>query len=113
MYTYHTDPGHGWLEVRREELISMGIAKDISPYSYADGERVYLEFEDDRGVVDMKDAIAERAEIVTALNAAINLISAINTAFYVDGTRKALNPVMDRTKPANDHFRALLKRLED
>ena len=42
-YTYFKDPGHGWLRVKRTELESLGIAGDITPYSYAKGQWVYLE----------------------------------------------------------------------
>jgi hypothetical protein len=40
---WHIDPGHGWLEVKRAELESLGIAHKISPYSYEKNDRVYLE----------------------------------------------------------------------
>lgn len=42
-YTYFTDPGHGWLRVKRAELNDLGIANKISPYSYMRGDYVYLE----------------------------------------------------------------------
>ena len=42
-YTYFTDPGHGWLRVKRAELNVLGIANKISPYSYMRGDYVYLE----------------------------------------------------------------------
>lgn len=44
-YTFHQDPGHGWLEVPRAELQALGIAHRISGYSYEsrDGATVYLE----------------------------------------------------------------------
>ena len=42
-YTYFTDPGHGWLRVTRKELVTLGIDKDITRYSYARGAWVYLE----------------------------------------------------------------------
>ena len=42
-YTYFTDPGHGWLRVKRAELHELGIAYEITPFSYARGEWVYLE----------------------------------------------------------------------
>ncbi len=44
-YIFHEDPGHGWLEVRRAELLRLGISKTISRYSYlsADRQRVFLE----------------------------------------------------------------------
>jgi hypothetical protein len=41
--TFHTDPGHGWLEVTRADLVELGILGLISPYSYTDGPRFYLE----------------------------------------------------------------------
>ena len=33
-YTFHTDPGHGWLEVPKAELERLGILDKISHYSY-------------------------------------------------------------------------------
>ena len=42
-YKLHTDPGHGWLAVRRKELAELGIADQISRYSYVKGETAYLE----------------------------------------------------------------------
>jgi len=42
-YTKHEDPGHGWLEVPKRELIELGIADQISDYSYQDKDNVYLE----------------------------------------------------------------------
>lgn len=45
MYTYHQDPGHGWVEVPRKLIEDLDIAMDISHYSYVseDGYRVFLE----------------------------------------------------------------------
>lgn len=40
---FHTDPGHGWLEVDRADLVALNIAHLISPYSYQKGRRAYLE----------------------------------------------------------------------
>jgi hypothetical protein len=42
-YDLYEDPGHGWLKVRRAELESLGIADQITPYSYERGEYVFLE----------------------------------------------------------------------
>lgn len=42
-YLYFMDPGHGWLKVKRSELLELGIANQISTYSYQLGEWVYLE----------------------------------------------------------------------
>ena len=43
MYKFTSDPGHGWLHVKREELTRLGIADKISAYSYQHGGMVYLE----------------------------------------------------------------------
>ena len=48
-YTYFTDPSHGWLRVTRKELVTLGIDKEITPYSYARGAWVYLEEDLDMG----------------------------------------------------------------
>jgi len=37
------DPGHGWLQVHRGELVKYGIEAKISSFSYQHGETVYLE----------------------------------------------------------------------
>ena len=42
-YRFISDPGHGWLEVPRAELDSLGISHKISEYSYQKGELAYLE----------------------------------------------------------------------
>lgn len=42
-FTLHSDPGHGWLEVPRGLLDTLGIAADISPHSYIRGDTAYLE----------------------------------------------------------------------
>jgi hypothetical protein len=42
-YTFHTDPGHGWLEVSRSELAMLHIDDAISAYSYQAGDKVFLE----------------------------------------------------------------------
>lgn len=43
VYIFHQDPGHGWLAVKRKELIDLGLADCISSYSYQKGKTVYLE----------------------------------------------------------------------
>ena len=42
-YRFITDPGHGWLEVPRAELDALGIANQISAYSYQRDDMTYLE----------------------------------------------------------------------
>lgn len=41
------DPGHSWLRVPKQLLIDIGIAADISPYSYEAGKHAYLEEDGD------------------------------------------------------------------
>ena len=46
MFTFHTDAGHGWLEVSGTQLVTLGLSpRDFTRYSYrsADGSRFYLE----------------------------------------------------------------------
>jgi hypothetical protein len=43
MFTFHTDPGHGWLEVPRKMLTELGIDGEITGYSYQRGGLAYLE----------------------------------------------------------------------
>lgn len=40
---FYSDPSHGWLEVKRADLIKLGIEDDISGFSYQKGSKVYLE----------------------------------------------------------------------
>jgi hypothetical protein len=40
---FYSDPGHGWLAVKRSTLIELGIDGLISTYSYQRGNTVYLE----------------------------------------------------------------------
>jgi hypothetical protein len=41
--SFHCDPSHGWLEVNRADVDALNIADKISPYSYLNGDRVFLE----------------------------------------------------------------------
>ena len=46
-YDFYNDPGHGWLKVKRQELVELGIETQISGYSYQKGDAVYLEEDSD------------------------------------------------------------------
>ena len=48
-FTYHQDPGHGWIEVDTQVLEALGIASKISGYSYISGTTAYLEEDCDAG----------------------------------------------------------------
>lgn len=60
VYTFYSDPGHGWLRVPMNELIDLDIAPKISAYSYVyrNGKWVYLEEDIDAG--KFIDAYVER-----------------------------------------------------
>lgn len=42
-FKFHSDAGHGWLEVPRAEINKLGIGKAITGYSYQNGNSVFLE----------------------------------------------------------------------
>ena len=42
-FTFYSDPGHGWLAVPRALLHDLGIADEITPYSYQRLDTVFLE----------------------------------------------------------------------
>ena len=65
-FTIHTDPGHGWIEVPLPIIAKLGIAKDISSYSYTDGRNAYLEEDCDAWVFvkAFEKAHGARPEIV-------------------------------------------------
>ena len=50
-FTYHQDPGHGWLEVTLSDINKVGLLwGDFSRYSYHDGPIAYLEEDCDMAV---------------------------------------------------------------
>jgi len=40
---FHNDGGHGWVACKKDLVIALGIAGDISRYSYQRGQTAYLE----------------------------------------------------------------------
>lgn len=52
-YMFISDPGHGWLAVPATTIRKLGLAQDISPYSYVSdsGKTVYCEEDCDAGLV--------------------------------------------------------------
>jgi len=46
-FIFHEDAGHGWLAVKRQDLIDLGILDKVSSCSYEKGDTVYLEEDDD------------------------------------------------------------------
>jgi len=41
--TFYADAGHGWLKVKKTELVRLGISEKITAYSYQFKEWAYLE----------------------------------------------------------------------
>ena len=37
-FVFFSDPGHGWIRVKKTLLEALGIAERITPYSYENGE---------------------------------------------------------------------------
>jgi hypothetical protein len=59
-YTFHEDPGHGWLQVPRSELVRLGIAGQVSSYSYQAAGDVFLEEDCDLSLfMEAKEAKGE------------------------------------------------------
>lgn len=46
-YTFHSDSGHGWLQVPVKDVIESGI--EVSDYSYRLNDTAYLEEDSDAG----------------------------------------------------------------
>ena len=62
-YIFHSDPGHGWLAVKRAELIRLNILDRVSPYSYQNGQTVYLEEDGDASLfLNRKEEVGEEVE---------------------------------------------------
>jgi hypothetical protein len=60
-FTYYTDPGHGWIRVKKQLLIQLNIAFDISNYSYMKGNFAYLEEDCDMGIFcEAKERLGEK-----------------------------------------------------
>jgi hypothetical protein len=57
-FDFLSDPGHGWIKVPRALINSLGIAANISRYSYQRGEFAYLE--EDRDLSVFFNAYRER-----------------------------------------------------
>lgn len=65
-YTFHTDPGHGWLAVPCIELRALGIADKITPYSYLSRDASTAFLEEDCDYATFAAAKRERGEAIDA-----------------------------------------------
>lgn len=48
-FDFISDPGHAWLKVPHKMLADLGIAEQITTFSYSRGEYAYLEEDQDAG----------------------------------------------------------------
>jgi len=46
-FNLHTEPGHGWLAVKKCLIYELGLAGKISAWSYMQGKSAYLEEDND------------------------------------------------------------------
>ncbi len=53
-YDFYSDAGHGWLKVKKKELVTLKIADKITSFSYMRGEWAYLEEDDDASTFIMQ-----------------------------------------------------------
>jgi hypothetical protein len=59
---FFSDPGHGWLRIKRSRLQELGIEEKISGHSYQQGEHVYLEEDMDMSTYLNAEGIASTSE---------------------------------------------------
>jgi hypothetical protein len=60
---YYTDPGHGWIAIKRKVLNDLEVADKITVFSYQKGQTVYLEEDCDAFLVMQK--LSEKGITVT------------------------------------------------
>ncbi len=47
VFIFQSDAGHGWMAVKRKDLVDLKIAHQITSHSYQRGQTVYLEEDQD------------------------------------------------------------------
>ena len=50
-FQLYSDPGHGWVKVKKSVLVKLGIADKISSYSYMRNDDAFLEEDCDASVL--------------------------------------------------------------
>jgi len=111
-YHFYMDPGHGWLKVPLEELEELGIAGDISPYSYMRSGYAYLE--EDSDAVKFIEAMKNRGVKVKLEEHTANRESRIRRydMYETPMFLKAYKAVMTSgTQEELDEFMAVLSRI--
>ena len=67
-YKLYSDPGHGWLSVKRKDLEELNILKEVSHCSYQKGKSVYLE--EDSDLMKFIDAYKEKNGVAPVIKEA-------------------------------------------
>jgi len=49
VFNHHSDPGHGWVAVKKDLVRELGIIEQITRCSYMQGQSAYLEEDCDAG----------------------------------------------------------------
>lgn len=102
-YRFFEDPGHGWLEVPRREVVASGAR--ISRYSYynPDTDMVYLE--EDCDALSFLEAIGAKPETVgkTVWSSMPRRLPAYNPADFIDGHVSVIRPDTSGKLPAESH----------
>lgn len=63
---FMSDAGHGWLSVKKKELVELGIANKISGYSYMKGQSAYLEEDCDAEIyMDAQQKVSVGVKVVS------------------------------------------------
>lgn len=64
-YRFISDPGHGWLEVSKDELTRLGLTDKVSHYSYQHEDKAYLEEDCDLSLfMSAKTDLGEEVEFI-------------------------------------------------
>ena len=63
-YHFYADNGHGWLKVKKSDLVELGIENEITNYSFENGDYAFLE--EDSDTYRFFDAYRKKHNIVNA-----------------------------------------------
>lgn len=47
IFNHHSDPGHGWVAVKKSLIKELGLVDKITRFSYINGQSVYLDEDQD------------------------------------------------------------------
>jgi len=104
-YTYTQDPGHGWVSVPHEDIVATGIKDLISPFSFINSTRVFLEEDGDLKLfmdaakiigwdIELKDSVVDKTSIRSYAPYNVEWINEPfeigRTVYLLDGTELAV-----------------------